>query len=386
MANADQSDLDSDSDGVPDTCDNCPKTANLGQADSDFDFFGDACDNCPNMANPDRRDSDGDGLGDACDNCPLTANPGQADSDGVGVGDACDDIFGQGVTWAPTGSMGHAGFHTSTLLSNGKVLIVGFELELYDPVEGTFSLTGLPGRQLHTATVLTDGRVLIVGGAVADSTTARLYDPAAGTFDLTDRLNVARRVGHTATLLPDGRVLIAAGQSDPSRDTNAFAELYDPATDTFTPTGNLNKHRAGHTATLLPDGQVLIVGGFQGPSAGFSGLSSSELYNPITGIFSPTGSLSQPHLFDTATLLFNGQLLVLGRAFSTSGESPGASLSSLYDPVTGTFSLTTDDMSVRRSDPSATLLPNGQVLIAGGSIFPDRTSSAELYDPVTGHV
>ena len=83
--------IDSDSDGIPDACDNCPHVANPGQEDADSDGVGDVCDNCPNHANADQLDSDSDGIGDACDNCPDDANPDQEDFDSDGVGDACDN-------------------------------------------------------------------------------------------------------------------------------------------------------------------------------------------------------------------------------------------------------------------------------------------------------
>jgi len=72
---------DTDDDGILDDIDNCPNTANLGQADVDTDGVGDACDNCPNTANLGQADVDTDGVGDACDNCPNIANPDQADGD-----------------------------------------------------------------------------------------------------------------------------------------------------------------------------------------------------------------------------------------------------------------------------------------------------------------
>lgn len=288
----------------------------------------------------------------------------------------------QGDMWTPTGSMAEARRdHTATLLANGNVLIVGFntEAELYDPVTGTFSLAVdmlFNHGQGSTATQLLDGRVLIVGGTGAQ-TFAEIYDPATGTFSQTGSLNAVHSY-HTATLLPDGRVLIAAGQNNVGPQTHAVAELYDSLTGTFSPTGSLNEHRSLHTATLLSDGQVLITGGNQTTTPGYGiSLDSAEFYDPTTGIFSVTGSMEKARTNHTATLLPNGRVLVAGDLI--------ANLAELYDPATGTFS-STGDMSKPRNAHTATLLPNGQVLLAGGyvAVGPITTNSAELYDPITG--
>ena len=130
-------------------------------------------------------------------------------------------LFGSSAsaqTWTATGSMSVARRdHTATLLNNGKVLIQrGPPAELYDPVTGTFSLTGtmvFGHGSFTTATRLSDGRVLITGGSTfPTAAAAEIYDPETGTFSPTGSLNEAR-AAHTATLLPDGRVLIAAGSS-----------------------------------------------------------------------------------------------------------------------------------------------------------------------------
>jgi hypothetical protein len=97
------------------------------------------------------------------------------------------------------------------------------------------------------------------------------------------------RVNETATALSDRRVLIAGGQIS-SDQRLATAELYDPKTGTFSPTGSLATARELHTATLLSDGRVLIAGG----SDGSRDLASAELYDAKTGAFSPTGSMSTP--------------------------------------------------------------------------------------------
>src|SRR5689334_9639712 len=127
----------------------------------------------------------------------------------------------------------------------------------------------------HTATLLSDGKVLVVGGAEGS---AELFDPGTGTFSSTGT-PVNARIHHTATLLTDGTVLIVGGGAT-SGGLLASAELYDPHTGTFTATGSMFRAREAHTATLLPDGTVLIAGG-----GGFGALASAEIYDPATGTF-----------------------------------------------------------------------------------------------------
>jgi hypothetical protein len=193
-----------------------------------------------------------------------------------------------------------------------------------------------------------------------------------GTFTQAGRMAVAR-YQHTATLLNDGRVLIAGGDSSYGAlgpNTEASAELYDPATGTFSPTGSMTTARDGHTATLLPNGKVLIAGG--GPRLGGVGYSvaSAEIYDPATGSFTATGAMIVERTAHTATLLNNGRVLIAGGlrrvVGSTLSEYSYPRGAELYDPETGTFSAT-GDMSSGWAD-TATLLPNGKVLVAGGDI------------------
>jgi hypothetical protein len=233
--------------------------------------------------------------------------------------------------FSQTGSMAKArDSHTATLLYDGRVLIAGgpySSAELYDPAAGTFSPTGsmTTARSGHTATLLSDGRVLIAGGDGFDLASAELYSPAAGTFSPTGSMTTARS-GHTATLLADGRVLIAGGGGVFS---NAYytdsAELYDPATGTFRPTGSMTRARSGHTATRLTDGRVLITAGRRG-----SYLGSAELYDPATGTFSPTGSMATARESHTATLLADGRVLIVGG--SVAGVGPATASAELYQP------------------------------------------------------
>jgi hypothetical protein len=321
-------------------------------------------------------------------------------------------------TFGPTGSLvaTRAG-QTATLLQDGRVLITGGDscgegiwasAELYDPATGTFSPTGPMSkpRQAHAATLLPDGRVLITGGTTGPSplaslpvvlasypgpitaatnaevlTSAELYDPATGTFSRTGSMNVPR-VNHTATSLRDGRVLIV-GAGDEGYDSLRSAELYDPATGTFSPTGSMKSRRWGHTATLLQDGRVLIAGG---KSPKESTYASVELYNPSSGTFTSTGSMQTSRRSHTATLLPDGRVLVTGGLEQNDIGIPGKTLSSteLYDPGTGKFT-PNGSMGDRRDGQTATLLDDGRVLIAGGSYIGDaggvRLTSAELYQP-----
>ena len=254
------------------------------------------------------------------------------------------------------------------------------------PIPG-FSATGLMTTQRdgHSATLLSDGRVLMAGGMDQQDdalASAELFDPKSGTFSLTGSLT-AVRASHTATLLSDGRVLIVGGVVHvPSEAPLASAELYDPKTGTFTPTGSMSTGRERHTATLLSDGRVLVVGGYGKSGA----LSSAELYDPKTGTFSPTGSMITVRSAGTATLLSDGRLLVAGGVDMSNHTLASAEL---YDPATGTFSAT-GSMSTTRDFHTATLLHDGRVLIAGGekqeagycsTCSTPSLASAELYDP-----
>ena len=293
--------------------------------------------------------------------------------------------MGAPFTFTSTGNLAQGRtLHTSTLLQNGKVLVAGGAnpgivgtAELYDPLIGTWSATGnlITPREAHTATMLHNGAVLVTGGVGASNTvltTAELYDPATGKWKATGNLASAR-YAHTATLLPSGKVLVAGGYA-----TNGFqgtAELYDPATGKWTVTASLIAPRDNHTATLLSDGKVLVAGG----QGNIGTLKTSELYDPATGLWTATtGSLGNARYFHTATLLSSGKVLVV------EGQNGGAVGSAeLYDPTNGMWNTTPNPVNSRYSH-TATLLPNGTVLVAGGTDGTNSLASAELYTPGQG--
>lgn len=250
----------------------------------------------------------------------------------------------------------------------------------------TWTVTGSmgPQRAFHTATTLNSGEVLVAGGRNRlqfGLNSAELYNPASGTFSSTGNLNTGR-LNATATLLQNGEVLIVGGETS-GQVCLASAELYNPGTGTFTATGSMHSVRCGYvapsfTATLLANGKVLIAGGTDNNG----NFVTSEVYDPSGGTFSLTGNMVTPRSNHTATLLQNGEVLIAG------GDVASGVLSSaeLYNPSTGTFSAT-GKMHTSRDFFTATLLQNGEVLAAAGdntNLIPPFLTSAELYDPTKG--
>jgi hypothetical protein len=225
-----------------------------------------------------------------------------------------------------------------------------------------------------STTRLADGRVLVAGGAFDAShrgqAAAELYDPATGTWTATGSM-LAGRYRHSATLLKDGRVLVAGGNASDSGTPDvqcclASAELYDPSTGTWAATGSMIDARVEFVATLLNDGRVLVAGGdsAKGPDS----TPGAELYDPHTGTWAATGAMKLGNYANQAALLANGKVLVVG---GNNANAPPE----LYDPSSGSWS--TLECHCPDFLRIATALPNGSVLVAG-------TFGAALYDPQAG--
>jgi len=229
-----------------------------------------------------------------------------------------------------------------------------------------------------TATLLPNGKVLVAGGynclPCRELNSAELYDPATGTWTYTGNLNTAR-INHTATLLPNGKVLVAGGFRNVfDRNSLNSSELYDPATGKWSSTGSLNTARDGQTATLLPNGKVLVAGGGYYANMVINPGNSAELYDTVAGTWSTTGNLNAARWDHTATLLPSGRVLVAGGFLYNSNGAE------LFNPATGTWSHT-GNLNSEHYHHTAMLLSNGKVLVVGGQNSP---SSAELCDPATG--
>ncbi|MFO0760465.1 MAG: kelch repeat-containing protein [Byssovorax sp.] len=236
-------------------------------------------------------------------------------------------------------------------------------------------------RWLHTATTLPDGRVLVAGG-LPDSavTTAELYDPRADTWTDTKTPMLDARYWHHAAALCDGRVLLA-GKSDAGSRT---AEIYDPTKDAFFSAPNTKYSHIYGAQVTLPDCSVALIGGY-------SGNYWIDVYDPKAGAFKTGGAqMHAERFFHTATVLPDGRVLIAGGGVDASGTWYTTAAVDLYDPVARTMTKVRSMKHARRGH-SATLLPDGRVLVAGGTFGGDsngadggqQLDSTEIYDVTT---
>jgi len=309
--------------------------------------------------------------------------------------------------WTQQSSSGmpENGNATPTLLPGGRVLLVGggynpgsspgggrvlAAAQLYDPATGAWTPAAplATPRSGHTATLLRDGTVLVVGGSTRTSyqgggTTraAERYDPGTGRWSAAGQLATGRE-GHTATLLADGRVLVVGGRPD-ILASGAPAELYDPATNGWVATGPMVAPRGGeHRATLLPDGSVLVTGGYTSrPDANSAVVpqAAAERYDPAADRWVAAAPMSSPRNAHSATLLPDGTVLVAGgyTSFPSSAPSPPPLASTeRYDPLRDAW-IADAPLTTPRTGHGAAPLPDGRVFVAGGTDEP----SAERYTP-----
>jgi N-acetylneuraminic acid mutarotase len=308
-------------------------------------------------------------------------------------------------TWTPAASLATGRFfHVSATLPGGGVLVAGGEstpgtatnsAERYHPAANTWtsaSAMSIP-RLLGTAASLADGKVLVAGGMSSSSpsdaqSSGEVYDPATNAWTpMANTMSAARGLVPVSARLPSGKVLVAGG-ADASANPLASADIYDPASNTFTPAAPMSDARAFASAILLPSGKVLVVGG-QDVNGG-APTATAEVYDPATNSWSAVhNSMSVSRQLPGMALLRDGKVLVVGGV--SSGSTSGApatttATTDLYDPSTNSFS-PGPDLAISRGNFGITTLADGRVLIAGGVTLHGSsgapTGDAEIYDPAS---
>ena len=265
--------------------------------------------------------------------------------------------------------------------STASASVVPAPSSTWVPASGTMSLA----RDSATATLLPGGKVLVVGGSTTGQTqgateTSELYDPSSQTFTPSGSM-YSKRWLHSATLLGNGLVFVAGGENYYDTEKKE-TELYYPATGTFSPGPDLPIARASHTATVLQDGRILIAGGVTGAvGQGNYPITELDIYDPGTsGTVSSAGNLQLGRVGHTATLLNNGTVLIAG---GRDANNNCISEAEIYNPSTGTA--TALQMPLARAYHTATPLASGKVLFAGGEDQGGNPlTDLDLFDPVTG--
>lgn len=255
---------------------------------------------------------------------------------------------------------------------------------ILDPVTGALTATSQAPRSLavRSMAVLQDGRVLFLSEP-PDQPALSIYDPVSDRFDVVGAPALARVASFLVTL-QDGRVLIGGGST---RDgPSARTDLFDPATGTISAAGPMTRPRSSATAVVLADGRVLVVGG--GPEVG----ASAEVFEPSTGQWRATGDMTEARGgYQTATLLPDGDVLIVGGLVNDPADLAKlprfSATAEVFDPTAGRFEAV-GSMAAPRLLHAAALLSDGTVLVAGGATAVDddglrRTSRAELFDPAT---
>jgi len=327
----------------------------------------------------------------ALNNGKILVTGGAANADGTGglaSAELYDPVAHTFTTISPMNSARVD--HTVTLLLNGTVLVAGGydqtgnvvqSAEIFNPATNTFTLLSAPmtsQRAEHAATLLAGGQVLLTGGNSNTTTlgTAEIYDPVAQTFTATSHpMNAVRQAQH-ADILPNGTVLVSGGL-DNNNNPIASAEIYTPTIQTFTLTGSMTTARGNHSSALLYTGKVLVAGGLAPAGAQNAITATAEVYDPSTGLFTPTENMSIARGHYAGIVLNDGTIFISGGA-----PLPAGTNADVYNPATGTFSTTGNFTAVQAGGREA-VAPDGTVLLASGvNITPVTVPNSELYYPV----
>lgn len=278
---------------------------------------------------------------------------------------------------------------TVTMLQDGRILVAGGwsdagilrESEAYNPATGTWStpVEMFDFRGDHTATLLDDGRVLVAGGRthLGATLTSELYDPATDTWTPTATHMAWKRTFHTASLLPDGHVLVTSAGNGIM--LLPVTEIFDPTTEQWSAGPDMQVGRFAHTATTLHNGKVLMVGGISGSVSAIEYEKSAEIYDPATATFTSVAPMHNVRYEHEAVLLADGRVLVIG---GLDDASVIMATAELYDPTANQWT-EVNAMSVPRFGHTATRLCDGSVIVAGGWNGAETLVSVERFDPAS---
>ena len=277
--------------------------------------------------------------------------------------------------------------HSSVKLSDGRILRHRLqidelwtefvdEIDVFDPSLNSWTPLPKPPTQRigPDMVLLDDGRVLVLGGQdIVRSSPQDVILPFVGTAEIfnpeTNEWQQAATMEQplfrqAAVLLSDGRVLVVGGVSLEGMGAgSARGEIYDPATDTWTPTEDMSIERGRPNAILLADGRVLVTGHQRFDFRATTG--KVDIYDPDTDMWTAADELSQPSDRHSLTLLPDGKVLAAGGVYPVVIDSSIYSTTEIFDPSTNSWS-SGPELSEPRAYHSATLLPDGRVLLVGG--------------------
>jgi serine/threonine-protein kinase len=262
--------------------------------------------------------------------------------------------------------------------------------EMLDGSSGTWTQLApmLMPRSQATVTELSDGSILVAGGWVdytgsiwTATATAEIYDRGQGSWKFVQSMSTPRALA-TATRLQDGRVLVAGGSTyyvaastkTVAEQVVSSAELYDPASDSWEPAGNMSAARAAHCAALLPNGHVLVTGGWSNGTQ--LGIASTDEYTPNAG-WQPGANMPRAHAQARLVTLLDGRLLEIG---GVDAKDNTTATTELFDPATGVWQRT-GNLTQAVYWPAVVVLRDGRVLVAGGGADTLISGRLQIYAP-----